>query len=211
MSEVDFDTRLLEYFAGGECFVDLGCGAGGVCRALAGKYSRVIGLDFNPSKVKDAGRSGFWDFIRTDLNKPIELNDGIADGVLANQVIEHILDPMAFITEIHRLLKPGGMAVITTPNIRYLKHIWRILVRGKGPQTANGNTEDGPWDDGHVHYFTHKDLRELFSQMNFREINSRALIDLGRKSLLRDLFARHSNFYLIREFLSGNVLIIGIK
>lgn len=45
-----------------------------------------------------------------------ELRDNEYDSVVSFQVIEHIRDDLLFLKEIHRVLKPGGMALITTPN-----------------------------------------------------------------------------------------------
>lgn len=53
--------------------------------------------------------------------------------------------------------------MLTTPNIRYIKHLVRLVIRGRGPKTANDDVTDGPWDDGHINYFTHQDLGDFFS------------------------------------------------
>ena len=46
------------------------------------------------------------------------LDDNSFDSIVSFQVIEHIQDDMLFLKEIHRVLKPGGIALLTTPNRR---------------------------------------------------------------------------------------------
>ncbi len=48
-----------------------------------------------------------------------ELPDNSFDRVISFQVIEHIKDDLTFLREIARVLKPGGLALITTPNIKF--------------------------------------------------------------------------------------------
>lgn len=69
------------------------------------------------------GNTEGWEFRKADLNDVFPLADASADAVVANQVIEHILDPFKFAHEIYRILRPGGRCVVTTPNIRYLVSI----------------------------------------------------------------------------------------
>jgi SAM-dependent methyltransferase len=71
---------------------------------------------------------------RVDLEtQPLPIADDTFDYVLCCEVIEHMeLDPMFMITEINRVLRPGGMLILTTPNITSSWAIWKIL-RGFDP------------------------------------------------------------------------------
>lgn len=129
----------------------------------------------------------------------------------ANQVIEYIVDPRPFVAEICRILKYGGVIIITTPNIRYVKNLWRIAVNGRGPQTAGDDQIDGLWDDGHLHYFTHRDLREIFLEAGFSNVSSTGLINLENDGLTRRIADCYSADKPVREFLSGNILLIARK
>jgi SAM-dependent methyltransferase len=193
----------------GTCVVDLGCGSGHLLGELSGLFVQRIGLDVSRTRLDTLGhgKTDGWEFREADLNGLFPLTDGLADVVIANQVIEHILDPIKFGREIHRILRPGGRCIITTPNIRYLKNIAHIVFSGFGPQTAGGNTLDGVWDDGHIHYFTHRDLRDLFDQVGFSLVKSAALIVLNRGSIWRRQLDRQAASWPVREFLSGNILL----
>lgn len=189
--------------------IDVGCGSGHLLNGLAGQFEQRIGLDVSRRRLDElgGGRPDGWEFREADLNEAFPLEDESADVVVANQVIEHILDPMSFAREIRRILLPGGRSVITTPNIRYLKNIAHILLSGYGPRTSGGNTMDGAWDDGHVHYFTHRDLRELFSQAGFRLVSSSALIDVSGGGLLRSPLDYYATTWPVRELLSGCIVL----
>ena len=68
-----------------------------------------------------------------------EIQDNSFDTIISFQVIEHINDDELFISEIKRILRPGGIALITTPNIK---------------MTLTRN----PW---HIREYTSKQLRDL--------------------------------------------------
>ena len=101
---------------------------------------------------------------------------------------------------------------MTTPNIRYVKHLWRLAIQGLGPKTANYNIIDGVWDDGHIHYFTHRDLNEVFMNVGFQLTTSKALIGRGKSMRwLRALLDHFSASLLVKEYLSGNILLVATK
>jgi len=189
------DPRIASLMLGGQVLIDVGCGAGKALDELSRSYDVAIGLDVNTKRLAERlDPLTDWYFILSDLNSYFPFQSQSADAVHANQVIEHIGDPRFFAAEIHRILRRGGVAVITTPNVRYIKHLFRLCVRGLGPQTAGGNTLDGPWDDGHIHYFTHHDLRG------------------GKKKLIiRSLFDHFASTYFVRVFLSGCILVVARK
>lgn len=203
------DNRLKSLIGTGYCIVDVGCGSGHLLNDLAGNFERRIGLDVSRRRLEKlaGGHTNGWEFREADLNDAFPLESAFADTVVANQVIEHILDPLKFAGEIHRVLRPGGRCVITTPNIRYLKNIAYVLLSGYGPRTSGGNTMDGVWDDGHLHYFTHRDLRETFSRVGFMQVKSSALIDLSGGGLFRRPLDYFDTTCPVREFLSGCIVL----
>jgi len=103
------------------------------------------------------------------------------------------------------------VTIITTPNIRYVKNLWRIAVDGCGPQTAGNNKIDGPWDDGHLHYFTHRDLREIFLESGFSDVWSAGFVNLENGGIARRIADRYSAVKPVRKFFSGNILLVARK
>ncbi|HEY8833432.1 MAG TPA: class I SAM-dependent methyltransferase [Gemmatimonadaceae bacterium] len=56
--------------------------------------------------------------------------DGSVDIACSLEVVEHVEDQFAFARELHRILKPGGMAIISTPNVLNINSRWRYLHSG---------------------------------------------------------------------------------
>ena len=104
----------------GEVVVDIGCGAGFDALQSAqqvGPSGRVIGVDMTPamlSRARNSARSlGLKNIeFREGLAEDLPVNDGIADVVTSNGVINLTPDKLAVLKEIYRVLKPGGRAQI---------------------------------------------------------------------------------------------------
>ena len=206
------DSRIAAFMKGGKMIVEVGCGAGYTLDLVSSLYEVAIGIDVSERRLNQRDTPpNQWQFIKSDLNHSIPLPGDCANLVLANQVVEHIADPVFFARQMFEVLRPGGMVLVTTPNVRYVRHLWKLVVRGEGPQTANKQDLDGAWDDGHIHYFTHKDLRNIFLESGFSEVMSEALIDLNKGTLIRKVLNQFSRLYVVREFLSGNMLLVAIK
>lgn len=106
-------------FAGiqsGQTVVDLGCGAGNDCfiaRNETGATGRVIGIDFTPAMIEKARTNaqtlGYEnvEFILGDIEQ-MPLNEGTADVVVSNCVLNLVPNKQNVFNEIFRILKPGG-------------------------------------------------------------------------------------------------------
>ncbi|HWF46083.1 MAG TPA: methyltransferase domain-containing protein [Bryobacteraceae bacterium] len=91
--------------------LDVGCGIN--------KYPGAIGLDRNPHTAAD---------VVADLNHfPFPFADTSFREIRAIHVIEHVADVIGFMEEVHRLLAPGGGAVIVTIPISALFAILLIV------------------------------------------------------------------------------------
>jgi SAM-dependent methyltransferase len=101
-------------------------------------------------------------------NIPAEMYEKKYDAILMIALIEHLIDPLRAMQNIHKLLKPGGFVYIDTPNIAKYSNRLKLL-RGKFPSTASTNegltTYEGKpvdlYDEGHLHYFTYRSLSKM--------------------------------------------------
>lgn len=94
--------------------LDLGCGGGYGTADLAEALPRVVGLDRAPPDR--TSRRPNIDWVRADL-RSVPLRESSFETIVSFQVIEHLEDPAIYLRTIASLLKPDGVAFITTPNV----------------------------------------------------------------------------------------------
>lgn len=105
-------------FISGKCVLDIACGEGYGTAALAkAGASSVIGVDISDIACKNAIRNYGVD-ARVGSATEIPLADSSVDIVVSFETIEHIDSPDRFISECYRVLRPNGMAIISTPNAK---------------------------------------------------------------------------------------------
>jgi SAM-dependent methyltransferase len=102
----------------GSTVLDMACGEGYGSAVLAGSAASVLGVDGNPEAYEHArlrytrpGLSFAWGAVET-FGEPASF-----DAVVFLQTIEHVADPAAVLSHFVRLLRPGGVAYVTTPNV----------------------------------------------------------------------------------------------
>lgn len=96
--------------------LDLGCNNGYGTNLIASRAASVVGCDVSQSAVADARRRyPAIDFHHID-GIALPFGDVAFDAVVSFQVIEHIVEAERYLREIRRILKPGGMALLSTPN-----------------------------------------------------------------------------------------------
>jgi SAM-dependent methyltransferase len=124
--------------------VDMACGEGYGTAVLAGRAARVTGVDANPDAHEHARlkytRPGVT-FVR-DL---VETYTQPCDAVVFLQTIEHVQDPKGVLGHFREMLRPGGTAYVSTPNLLTLAPPW-------------AEKSDNPW---HLREYRAHEFREL--------------------------------------------------
>lgn len=144
-----FQRSRLAYHAAAERIagevLEIGTGSGYGIEIVAPRASRFVTVDKHAPDPELLRLPNVT--FRQCTVPPLDFPDGSFDCVISFQVIEHIRRDADFVQEIHRVLRPGGLAILTTPN---------------APMSLTRN----PW---HVREYTAPELKRLLEN-RFREV-----------------------------------------
>ena len=143
--------------------LDIPCGEGAFLARLAALGLAGQGADL-ANRLTLAGAR----FTAADMNAPLPFADGAFDAVVCIDGIEHLERPFDFVRECHRILRPEGVLILSTPNISALRSRWRWLLTGfhnKGKVPLN-ERDPTPWH--HINLLSFPALRYLLHRHGFR-------------------------------------------
>jgi len=151
-------------FPKGVFVLDAPCGDGALAAALRQAGYDAHGVDINSSGVGRLG-SAYHD---VDLNSRLPFADAVFDAALSIEGIEHLEDRFAYLRELHRVLKPQGTLILTTPNIVGVRSRVRFFGSGFYHRDSRplGEAERNPFH--HIALSTFADLRYALHTSGFR-------------------------------------------
>lgn len=131
----------------------------------------ISGLDIGPDRLSETIAALQLNIRQCDVEKePIPFESGTFDGVVFNEIFEHLrMNPIETLLEVKRVLKPGGLLVLSTPNSLSLRHILRTLASGRiGPDIYDEFEKLGSLGHmGHVREYTVNEVAEFLSKLGF--------------------------------------------
>jgi SAM-dependent methyltransferase len=152
--------------------VDFGCGRGERTLDFTDYGREVVGLDYVDCRLPETRKK--VKFHKVDFFKS-GLPDNFADMGLCFDVIEHMEKPEKLLEEISRVLMPGGILILSTPNRNRLTN-WPLLMLGlrKYPLRLSKVHDDYP-DYWHLTEYSEKQLKILVEKNGFKILEWRKI------------------------------------
>jgi 2-polyprenyl-3-methyl-5-hydroxy-6-metoxy-1,4-benzoquinol methylase len=144
--------------------LDVGCATGYIARLLQEVGHEVTGIELNPQMAAEARSQGIA-VLEHDLEEPLDLEDSSVDVVHACEIIEHLFDTEGFLKELHRVLVPGGVLILSTPNLNSLGNRFRVL---KGSSLPMWGAFPNDRHGSHVRVFNNATILNLLERTAFR-------------------------------------------
>ena len=173
-----------------ERLLEVGPGDGKLSKKLVdlGKVNIAYGLEYPGCELlgKESGLIMKMCDIQTDV---WPFDDSSFDLIISNQVIEHVSNTDYFVEETYRLLRKGGIAIISAPNLASWDTIISLIIGWQPRHSAVSDIYVGtgiPYHPkrglkvytlthAHLRLFTTKALRELFEEYGFSTIKSSSI------------------------------------
>ncbi len=168
---------LLPHLHPGMEILDAGCGIGAIALDLAATYRprRIVGIDVDPDQIATARKWAAERGIRSaefavGSAYALPFADGSFDVVYANTVLLYLRDPVRALSEMRRVLRPGGIAAVSDDDISTIVFSPEIPGMSLGPTLFAKAVEH---EGGNTTYARH--LRTLLRQAGFSRTQGHAL------------------------------------
>lgn len=178
--------------AAGETVLEIGCGTGNITQLLAAQTAagRIVAIDNAPAMLARAqAKCADYKqvhFKELDLNRSITFQAASFDTVVAGNVIYAINDPVWLMREVFTLLKPGGLAVFSTPKAGFENG---LILKAH----CNDDRPDSCWQNGHQ-------SAEREAELIKQAVSDPSLqIDLSELAFHNRMIAQHTPITLFRQ------------
>lgn len=156
--------------------LDIGCGNGAFGALVKQRLgAETWGVEYVEAAAERA-RAGNDRILRGSIYEPLDLPEGYFDVITMNDVLEHLPESEPVLERVKRLLRPGGLFILSLPNVRYYLNVRDLVFR------QDWQYQDfGILDRTHLRFFTQKSARRLLEDNGFA-VQSLTPINTGRFS-----------------------------
>ena len=155
-------SHLLRYVPLGKRVLEIGCAHGSFVALMRQAGYDAVGLDMSTTIAAFAQATFDVPVLVAPIDRYPELRGGF-DAIVAMDVIEHFLDPVAELSRYAELLSPEGALMIQTPCFRNPASSWEELRRAGDAFLAHSKPE-------HVFLLNEDSLRRLLNRIGFNEV-----------------------------------------
>lgn len=171
-----FDLQLVNRYAAPlSHIVDIGAIPPVLMYAMAESGFRVTGIDLDPSRFASFLAERGLTVLQCDIEKNvIPVISNSADVVVMNEVFEHLrIDLIHSMSEVKRILKPHGVLLMSTPNLRSVQGIYNLVAKNRGFALCGDIFEEygklaTHGHMGHVREYTSRDVAKFLHHMGFQ-------------------------------------------
>lgn len=144
--------------------LDLGCGEGHFAGALARRGAEVVAADVAAEPVRRArARHPELDVRLVEPEAPLPLEDSSFDVVWAGETIEHVADTQQWLSEVRRVLRSGGVLLLSTPDHGLFSRL-RLAFSSRAFEAHFDPRAD------HLRFYTRRTLVDLLADFGFEEV-----------------------------------------
>ena len=207
------DSRVIETMKliEGSYVLDVGCASGGWSKRIAEeKLCRVLGIDLLDTSIEIAKKFNEVDGVEFRVGDIFDMHfaDDTFDCVVFLETIEHVYEPATFLREFHRILKPGGFLVLSTPNAtsyhNLLRQLFLLTTRKRQLRTVERIATE-PRDTGtqrdHIYNWDFETLFRLANRCGFDYVDHRFVralpVRFSVKGVRISLFGNHDMRFLV--------------
>ena len=207
------DSRVIETMKliEGSYVLDVGCASGDWSRMIAEeKQCRVLGIDLLDTSIEIANKFNQVDGVEFRVGDIFDMHfaDDTFDCVVFLETIEHVYEPATFLREFHRILKPGGFLVLSTPNAtsyhNLLRQLFLLMTRSRQLRAVERIATE-PRDTGtqrdHIYNWDFETLFRLANRCGFDYVDHRFVralpVRFSVKGVRISLFGNHDMRFLV--------------
>ncbi|MBU1205382.1 MAG: class I SAM-dependent methyltransferase [Proteobacteria bacterium] len=159
------DRQTLSYISEEKIIVDVGCGEGITLEKLVKKFPdrKIAGIDYSPENVEVCKEHQLP--ARLGNAYGLDFGDASVDCCLFMEVIEHLLDPLKALREIHRIMRQEGLLLLVFPNDLPFKIARLACLKFQEAFTPSG----------HVKHWTPREMRKAVESTGFTIVDLQCL------------------------------------
>jgi ubiquinone/menaquinone biosynthesis C-methylase UbiE len=192
VDNIDLETQYKNYgcrnfyldkvFAKPGRLLDLAGGSGVVGQHFQKKGFDVVLTDCEEGAISLGHKEGIPSCCILDVERPLPFRNNYFDYVFLGDCIEHLYRPLSTLLEVQRVVKVGGTAAFSFPNMGYWVYRARYLLQGEVPPTETLGLE--PWMYTHIRFFNQRIFTRFLKEGGFSKADYYPVVKPGSRLTL---------------------------